>query len=131
MRSKYLVMVLIVALLAAGCSSGVAPSSPEESDSSAGISTQVESKPALATGILTTDYDDALSLRNQLALGTLRLEGDLVVSPEQSEELLILWQALAALSVSATAAAEEINAVQNQIVNAMTEAQLEAIAGCG
>jgi hypothetical protein len=83
--------------------------------------------PVAAT--LTDAYDDALSVRNQLLLGTLRLEGgETAVNPEQAKELLVLWQAFNTLSSSGTAAPEETEAVQNQIIEAMTPAQIQAIA---
>jgi hypothetical protein len=78
---------------------------------------------------LADDYPDALSLRNQLALGTLELEGtDNAVTPAQALQLLPLWQALKALDASSTAAPEEIAAVQNQIIAGMTSSQIAAVA---
>ncbi len=87
--------------------------------------------PVAATGAvgLTEDYSDALSIRNQLALGTLRLEGtSQAVTPAQAAQLLPLWQALKTLSASSTAAVEEIVALQNQIGAALTPPQTTAIA---
>ena len=81
------------------------------------------------TDILADDYEDALSARNQLALGTLKLEGSgSAVTPEQAQELALYWQALKALAADSTSAAEETTAVQAQTVEAMTQVQLEAIA---
>lgn len=81
-------------------------------------------------GSLAEDYDDALSVRNQLALGTLRLEGTPdAVTPEQASSLLPLWQALSTLSTSTTSAPEEMTALQNQIAESLTPAQLAAIDG--
>jgi hypothetical protein len=77
---------------------------------------------------LTEEYEDALTIKNQLLLGTLRLEGtDQAITAEQAQALLPLWQGYAALTESGTAATEEIESVQNQIVEAMTEAQVAAI----
>jgi len=77
---------------------------------------------------LTEDYEDALTIKNQLLVGTLRLEGtDQAVTGAQAEALVPLWQGYAALTASGTAATEEIESVQNQIVEAMTEAQVAAI----
>jgi hypothetical protein len=74
-------------------------------------------------------YDDALTIRNQLVLGTLRLEDTgKAVSAGQAEELLVLWRAFAALSSSGIAAPEETEALQNQITEAMTPEQISAIA---
>ena len=78
--------------------------------------------------LLPSDYPDALSARNQLALGTLRLEGTAhAVTPEQAKTLGFLWQGFRALSGSTTAAGEEIAAMQQEIMNTLTAGQLEAI----
>jgi hypothetical protein len=75
---------------------------------------------------LDTSYDGALSVSNQLALGTLQLEEtELAVTPEQASELLPLWQALQQGGVTAEA---EVNAVLAQIEGTMAEEQLAAIA---
>jgi len=67
-------------------------------------------------------------VRNQLALGTLRLEGTAnAVTPAQAAELKLYWQALLALAADSTTAAEETAALQTQIVETLTSAQLEAI----
>jgi hypothetical protein len=79
------------------------------------------------TGLVDT-YDDALTIKNQLLLGTLRLEDtDQAITGEQAQALLPLWQGYAALTASGTAATEEIESVQNQIVEAMTDEQVAAI----
>lgn len=78
---------------------------------------------------LSEDYEDALSVRNQLAYGTLRLEGTAdAVTAGQAAKLQPLWQALQALDASSTTATEETAAVQAQILSAMTPAQVSAIA---
>ena len=87
--------------------------------------------PETTNVVLTEDYaEDALPIRTQLLLGTMKLEDtDLAVTPEQAAELVTLWQASAALSRSGTGATEEVTAVLNQIQGAMTPAQISAIAG--
>ena len=82
------------------------------------------------TVALTDDFaENALPIRTQLMVGTLKLENtSLAVSPEQASELLVLWQASNALSRSGTGAQEEILAVINQIERAMTPDQIAAIA---
>jgi len=92
-----------------------------------------ETTPAAPTSIageyLNTDYADAASLRNQLAFGITKLDGTPnAVTPEQATTLIPFWQAIIALSGDETTAAEELTAVQDQIVSALTTAQLEAIA---
>lgn len=78
---------------------------------------------------LSADYSGALSVRSQLALGTVQLAGtDRAVTAEQAATLLPLWQALQALENSGTAADVEIEAVINQIQATMTPEQLGGIA---
>jgi len=70
-----------------------------------------------------------LPVQMQLILGTLQLEGtDLAVNSDQAAELIPLWKAMRSLSSSDTAAEAEIEAVINQIQDAMTPEQIEAIA---
>ncbi len=78
---------------------------------------------------LSEDYTDALPVRNQLALGTLRLEDNpaVAVSAEQAATLLPLWQGLNSLSSSGTGATAEINALLAQIEGAMTPEQMQTI----
>ena len=90
------------------------------------------SEPNASTGSteLTEAYEDALTIKNQLLLGTLRLEETgQAITGEQAQALLPLWQGYAALTASGTAATEEIESVQNQIVDAMTDEQVAAIVG--
>jgi len=82
-----------------------------------------------APSALDDTYTDALSIRSQLVLGTLKLEGtDLAVTQDQAAELVPLWQASRNLARSGTGATEEVNAVLEQIQAAMTPEQLAAIA---
>jgi len=82
-----------------------------------------------AAGPLTDTYPDATSIRNQLALGIIRLERTPdAVTTEQARALLPLWQAMRTLTASSTAATAEVAAVQSQITAGLTPAQLSAIA---
>ncbi len=84
---------------------------------------------SLAAEYLVTDYTDAASLRNQLAYGTLKLaDTSTAITAEQAKSLIPLWQAIISLSGDTTTASEELTAVQDQIVQAMTPEQLQAIA---
>jgi hypothetical protein len=113
---KAFVIVLSLAVLVAACGGAATPAPA--------------AAPAASSGGLVEDYADALSVRNQLALGTLRLEGTAnAISASQATKLLPLWQALKTLAASSTSATEEVTAVQNQISAAMTPAQISAIAG--
>lgn len=108
-----LLLFLIASLGAAACSgAGTTTDRGESSD----------------TALLSEEYEDALSIQGQLALGTVLLEEtDLAVDESQAAELLPLWQALQSLNNSNTAAQAELDAVVNQIAGAMTPEQIEAI----
>jgi hypothetical protein len=72
---------------------------------------------------------DALPESSQLVIGTLKLDGtDRAVGAEQAAELLPLWQTYLSLSASDTAAREELEALVEQIRDAMTPEQMQAIA---
>jgi hypothetical protein len=84
---------------------------------------------ASVSSTFTEDYEDAASLRNQLALGILRLEGTAqALDANQAGTLVPLWQTLKALAASSTAAPEEIEALQEQIAASLTGDQVAAIA---
>ncbi|MCK4449102.1 MAG: hypothetical protein KAX26_00775 [Anaerolineae bacterium] len=128
--SLMVVFMLTLTTVMSGCGGDAAPTTaePEEAQGEEMEETVPDSEDIL-TDILSDDYEDALSARNQLALGTLKLEGSgNAVTPEQAQELALYWQALKALAADSTSATEETTAVQAQIVEAMTQVQLEAIA---
>ena len=72
-----------------------------------------------------------MPLAMQLALGTFKLEDtDHPISAEQAKNLLPLWKAMRSLTNSETYAAQELEAVINQIQDTMTseqKADIEAI----
>lgn len=75
-----------------------------------------------------TDYENALSARNQLAIGILQLQQTAYqLSAEQSKVLVPLWQAIMALESNPSSAAQELTAVQNQVMRTLTGEQLNAI----
>jgi hypothetical protein len=116
MESKIWYVLLVAAVAAAalvGCG-GEQTTPVEEGDGE-----------TYSSEVLDTSYDGALSVSNQLALGTMQLEDtENAITPEQATALLPLWQALQG-GVTAEA---EVNAVLKQIEGAMTQEQLEAIA---
>ncbi|MGD8814080.1 MAG: hypothetical protein PVI78_06345 [Anaerolineales bacterium] len=75
--------------------------------------------------------NDAMNLElsiNDLLLGTLMLEDtDLAIDPEMASQLLPLWQAARAIYTSDTSAAEEREAILNQIAEVMIADRLAAI----
>ncbi len=133
MKTKMLGFIL-AAVLFGGTLAACGSTEVEPADPGAPVNTAAEAAPvdtaAVATAIELTDgYDDALSAKNQLLLGTLRLEEtDQAITSEQAKELLLLWRAFAALTASGTAAPEETEAVQNQIMENMTPEQVGAVA---
>lgn len=112
---KQIILLVGLLLMIAGISS-----------CSAGVGAANE---AQANGGLNADYENALSVEMQLALGSLALDGsENAIDAEEAGELLPLWKAISSLSQSDSAAAEEIQAVFNQIEETMTPEQIEAIA---
>jgi len=111
-RFAWIVSIGIMALLLAGCGGGQA----------------AETSGAEASSALDTSYEDALALRNQLALGTLQLEEtDWPVTADQAPGLLLLWQALRGTMGSGASAPAELDALQEQIEGSLTAEQLAAI----
>ena len=83
---------------------------------------------AETTSDLSETYTDALPIRTQLIVGTIKLEGsDQQVTAEQARQLLPLWQGSRALQRTGTGAQEEVAAVLNQIEDVMTPEQINAI----
>lgn len=93
------------------------------------VETQVDTAQSSGqTEISETDFEFSMPLAIQLVLGTIKLdETDYPVEGAQAEELLTLWKAARSLSESDTTAAEEIEALVNQIRDSMTAEQMQAI----
>ncbi len=91
---------------------------------------QTESTPEPESGTLNQSYaENALPIETQLIVGTINLEEtDLAVDAEMAEELLPLWKMYKSLIESDIAAQEEVTALIDQIQDAMTAEQIEAIA---
>ena len=121
MKPFILISLTVIALALAACGGATAPAVPVVAPVVS--SNEVTPTPLSAT-YLKIDYADATSLRNQLALGTLKLEGTAnAITVEQAKALLPLWQAVVALSGTTTTAEAELTAVQNQIAEALQPAQ--------
>ena len=115
---KRIALLTLVALIAlSACSS--APAAPAASTTT---------QDTYASSALDTSYEGALSVRNQLALGTLQLDGTAnAITVDQAKTLLTLWQALRGTTQSGASAQAEVNALLTQIEGALTADQLAAI----
>ncbi len=113
---RTLLLVIILSAVAVSACSPAAPATPAAPTSAAAAAIDIT-------------FADAASLRSQLAYGSIKLkDSPNAISPEQAKTLIPLWQALIALSGDDTTASEELTAVQDQITQAMTSPQIEAIA---
>ena len=116
MKKIFLPLVFLFALLLASCSGTAAPVSTTSGD-------------IYVSQNLPVDYEDALAVRNQLALGTLELiQSASAISAEQAQTLLPLWQALRSTQQAGGTAQAEVNALLTQIEAAMKPEQLQSIA---
>ncbi len=111
------IMVLLIFLSACGSAGAkVTAASP-----AGGIS---------STGIIKTDYENALPVVDQLALGTFKLEeSGTALTPEQASQLATLWKGYRALTNSSTTAPMELESLTGQIEQVYTDGQLQAIVG--
>ena len=129
---KRTILLALIVLTLAACSADPGSTTTQETLAAPVVSVnQGESvnDDTLAGLYLNTDFEDATSVRNQLAYGTLLLEEtEFAITPEQAQILLPLYQAMVSLTGDATSNSEEVNAVQNQIVESMTPEQLNKIA---
>jgi hypothetical protein len=91
--------------------------------------TAIGATPQADDSLLSTDYENALSVPMQLAVGTLKLDGTgQEVGAEAAADLLPLWKAVRSLSSSDSAAPEELEAIYAQIEESMAPEQVQAIA---
>ncbi len=126
-------LLMVVFLLLSACSSN----SSEPTDSGLSPDTgQSEVAGQSEDGLdadnieLTDDYaEDALSIAQQLALGSLLLEEtDLAVDPEQASDLLPYWKLFKSLLGSDTTAPEELDSLLKEIQEIMIAEQVNYIA---
>jgi hypothetical protein len=115
-RHPVLLVISLIALVISAC----APAAP---------AAVVTAPTSAAAAVLDITYPDAASLRSQLAYGVIKLkDSPNAITPAQAKTMVPLWQAIIALSGDETTASEELTAVQDQITEALTPAQLQAIA---
>lgn len=130
----FISILLLGAVLLSACSTNGTESAVEAvaesvSDTIEEVEAQVSAAQSNAqTDSMGTIDEFSMPLAMQLVLGTFKLEeSDYPVTDEQAQELLTLWKAARSLSESDTTAAEEIEALVNQIRDSMTAEQLQAI----
>ena len=119
MFKRFALIALVFAVLLSACSSATtpAPAAAPSTGSDVYVSKNLD-----------TSYEGALSVRNQLALGTLQLDGTAnAIKADQAKTLLTLWQALRGTTQSGASAQAEVNALLAQIEGALTADQLAAI----
>ena len=117
----YFTGLLVVAMLLSACGGAAATAGVQS-----GAAAQSDSTPAPASQPTNGQFEMPISLK--LALGTLNLDGTSnEVSPAEATALLPLWKAVRSLGSSDTVAAEEMNALYNQIQETMSTDQIDAI----
>ncbi len=78
---------------------------------------------------LNTDYQNALPVEMQLALGTLKLKGsENAVDANTAGKLIPLWEAVRSMADNNSSSPQEVQALYKQIGETMTPAQMQAIA---
>lgn len=122
-RLVNLLMIGLAAVVLIGCSSS---KSSSVSSSSTGSQTPSANTTQLTPG---GNFDFSKQpIESKLAIGTLALEGTSnAVTAEQAKTLLPLWKAVKSLSTSSTISTDEMNALYQQIQEAMTPDQITAI----
>lgn len=109
MRKTILTVIVLLAMTLTAC--GAATTTPQADPNK-----------------LNTSYTNALPVATQLLVGTFKLDGTKnAVTAEQAKSLLPLWQVYESLSISDTAAQEEITALIDQIQETLTPTQVQAI----
>lgn len=115
MKKIFLPLVFLFTIFLVSCSGTTAPAST--------------SGDTYISQNLPVDYEGALAVRNQLALGILELnQTGSAIGAEQAQTLLPLWQALRSTQQAGGTAQAEVNALLTQIEAAMTPEQLQSIA---
>lgn len=115
MKKLYYTPLLIIVWILTACSAG--NTTAQANNNTSGVAGTPQ------------PFDPAsLPLESKLAIGILKLEGtDLAITREQAANLLPLWKAAKTLAASDTTTQDEINALYQQIEEALTPEQLNAI----
>jgi hypothetical protein len=115
----FLLAILIITVLLGGCSG--AENSP--------VSQGAGATSSAALGPLNADYENAIPVAMQLALGPFKLdETGSPLTSEQAAALIPLWKAYRSLSTSGEGSSVEIEALIGQIQETLSQDQQQAIA---
>ncbi len=126
-KKQFGILLMVVFLLLSACSSNSAELTDNELSPDSG---QSEDELNADSVKLTDDYaEDALSIAQQLTLGSLLLEEtDLAVDAEQASDLIPYWKLYRSLLGSDTTAPEELDSLLKEIQEIMTADQVSYIA---
>ena len=83
--------------------------------------------PSTSVGPINSNYSNAISPAQQLILGTMNLQTNLVVTPDEATQLLPLWEMYQTLITSSTASPLELQATLVGIEQAMAPDQVQAV----
>ena len=115
-----LLLLLVSTSFLAACGSAGAQSTSATNPSGGGR----------GSSVLKTNYENALPVIAQLALGTFTLdESSAPLTAEQATALLPLWKGYRGLSTSGNVSTKELEGLIGQIERAYSPEQLQAIAG--
>ncbi len=116
-RISIITLIVLAALLLASCGGTAAPASTTSTNPDTYVS-----------AVLDASYENALSIRQQLTLGSMLLaETEHPLTSDQAKVMLPLWNGLLNMSATGNSAPAEVNALLAQIEASFTPEQLAAI----
>ncbi len=129
-NKKSLGIFIVVMLLLTACGSNSAAVDDIDNSAQVAEGQSVTGDINIEKMELTADYaEDALSITQQLSLGSLLLEDtDLAVDPEQALDLVPYWKLYRSLLGSDSTAPEELDSLLKEIQEIMTAEQVNYIA---
>ena len=117
MKRIFFVTMLLSVFLLTACGGTTAPASTDTTNTEVYVSPNLD-----------VSYENALSTRLQLTLGSLKLaETSTPLTAEQAQVMLPLWQGLLNMTRSGNNSQVEVNALLGQIEAAFTPEQVAAI----
>jgi hypothetical protein len=124
-KTNIFISLFIVLLNLTACSNAAEVSNASQSTSE----NKASASTSQANGdLLSADYENALSVPMQLAIGTFKLDTtENKVDAKMAKDLLLLWKAVRSLSNSDTVASQELDALYTQIQGTMIPEQVAAI----